>query len=587
MIQKFILFICFFILYCNGLQAQAIPYLERPVTINFSNAPIADVFKSLSRQTGVVFTYSSFNDQEKISIIVNQKPLRIVLNQTLSGSRSIYKIKDKYIIIKPAEPAISQTYVVLSGYVYNATDSSRIDRASIYIESSKRSSLTNEYGYFILSNIDASSAIKLSVAKQNYDDAVLTVNTTKDTLLAIYLHPKSVTKSNIDTIAASTIQKDTLENISINNSSSDQSDFLEQLRSNLNDFNSNFKNITDTLFSNFAVTLVPYVSTNRLLSVNTENRVSLNLLVGYSKGVKIAEVGGLMNIDDGSVKYFQMAGIGNIVSKNVSGMQVAGILNINNERTNGFQIAGIYNETYVMNGFQVAGIVNRSTGHVRGMQISGVVNRTDTASGFQLSGLMNNSDYARGIQIAPFNFARKLKGVQLGVFNFSDTCKGIPIGFLSFVKHGYHKVELSADELHFTTFSFGTGANAFHNIFLGGYNFSEPGIYTYGYGIGSALKLSRKWSFTFDVTAQQIQSADYSEISVNMLNRFYAGVEFTLFSGMRICLGPTYNVLASDINSNHYYQIENILPADLLYDQTHGEINIKTWVGLKASLKLF
>lgn len=583
--QKIILLLIFF---CSKLFSQVIPYLEKPVTINFSNATVADVFKSLSQQTGVVFTYSYFNDQKKISITADKKTLRIVLNQVLVNYNCTYKIKDKYIIIKNAEPVIRQTSVMLSGYIYNAIDSSKIDRASVYIEASKRSTLSNEYGYFILSNIDASLPVKLTIARQNFYDTTLTINFPKDTLLTIYLRLKSKQIKNIiDTIPFAIVKKDSTVLSVANNAIAAEPDFLEQLRSNLNEFNSNFKNITDTLFSNMAFTLVPYISTNRLLSVHTVNRYAFNLLVGYSKGVRVAEIGGLMNIDDGSVKGFQISGLGNIVSENVSGFQVAGIMNFNNERTNGFQIAGIYNETHVMNGFQIAGIVNRSMRYVRGMQISGIVNRTDTASGLQWSGLINNSEYTRGVQIAPFNFSRKMKGVQFGVFNFSDTCKGIPIGFFSFVKRGYHKIELSNDELHFSTISFGTGVNAFHNIFLYGYNFSNPGIYTYGYGIGSSLKLSRKWNFTFNVTSQQLQSADYSEISLNALNRFYMGIEFALFRGVRIGIGPIYNVLTADINSNHYYQLENILPPRLLYDQIRGNIHVKTWMGGKVAIKLF
>lgn len=588
------------------LQAQEIPYPEKNVTVNFSNTPLSDVFKSLSNQTGVVFSYSSFDDQKKISLSAHNKTLRIVLNQVALVSNSSYKLKGKYVIIKtaPITPVLGNSSVVLSGYIYNAQDSSKIDRASVYIETSKRSSLTNEYGYFFLSGIDASSPVKLSIAKQNYYDTAISVVSKKDTLLAIYLHPKLIEKKEIaaDTMRIDTARKDSLVKVAIVDSISAQPDLLEQLRMGFKKFNSNFKNISDTLFSNFALSLAPYISTNRLLSGNTVNNGALNLTVGYSKGVRLFEIGGVMNIDDGNVKYFQVAGAGNIVSENVSGVQIAGVLNLNRKRTDGFQVAGVYNDTYkmngmqvagvfnntyTMNGMQIAGVVNRNEGHAKGMQIAGVINLSDTVSGFQIAGLVNHSDYAKGVQISTINIARKLKGVQLGFINVSDTCKGIPIGFISYVKTGYHKLELSYDELGFGTLYFGSGANEFHNIFLGGYNFSQPHIFTYGYGLGSSLKLSRKWNLKFDVTGQQIQSSEIFEISLNLLSKAYVGLEFAPFKGIRIGVGPSFNVFTADISSAHYAPTQSIFPSDLLYNQTHGTTNVKTWIGAKVALKFF
>lgn len=565
------------------IHAQSIPYLERPVNLAVTDQPIAAVFKSISEQTSVVFSYTLFNDQKKISINCYNKPLRTVLSELLSTSNCLYKVKDKYIIIKCSEDANDPVYSMASGYVYNAVDSSKIDRASIYIEKTKQSSLTNEDGYFIISCPETSPKIVLSIAKADYYDTTITVYNLKESSVVVYLHPRPVKKEIVP--VPEPVKSDSSVAEKKDSVYTEQTDFLKKFRKNFKTFNTNFKNITDTLFSGFSVSLIPYISTNRLLSINTVNKYSLNILAGYSKGVDVIEIGGIVNIDDGNVRYLQMAGIGNIVSGKFSGLQMGGIFNINRKRTNGLQIGGIYNEAHSMNGFQVAGILNLTRDHFSGMQISGLINRADTLSGFQLAGWLNDAECVRGVQMSGFiNYAKDFRGVQLGFLNFADTCTGAPIGFLSFVTKGYHKIELAADELYFGTLSFGTGSDYFHNIFLGGINLMQSDIWTYGYGIGTGYRIAKKWNICLDGTAQQIQSSNM-EISLSLLNRLFLGVEYVPFRKLSIGIGPTYNVMVADVTGDYYQPVADILPATFLYNQTHNDVNVKTWVGAKLSVK--
>jgi len=585
MMRNILFVLCFYTAGFLSLQAQEVPYLDKPVNLDISDRSIAEVFRSISEQTSVVFSYTRFNDQKKISVNCYRKPLRIALNEILSTSGCTYKLKGKYIIIKcpdaPKPPAFSD----LSGYVYNAADSTRIDLASVYVEKTRHSSLTNEEGFFILSCPEVSPKILLSVAKENYYDTTVAIYNPRESSLRIYLHPKPAVKEKTETVIQP-VKPDTVLTEKKDSLNVRPEDFLKKFRAKFKTFNTNFKNITDTLFSGFAVSLVPYVSTNRLLSINTVNKYSFNVLAGYSKGVDVLEIGGVMNIDDGNVRYFQVAGVGNIVSGNFSGLQLGGIVNMNKQRTNGMQVAGIYNQTGKMNGWQIAGILNQAEDHARGMQLSGLVNKADTMDGFQLAGFLNEAEYVRGVQVSGFiNTAKKLHGVQLGFLNFSDTCSGAPIGFFSFVKKGYHKIGLEADELFFGTLSFGSGSDYFHTIFLGGVNMLQRDIFSYGYGIGSAYKISKRWTVSLDVTARQLQSTAHSQIRLNLLNRALLGVEYAPFPKLRIGLGPSYNVMVSDITGDNYSLVAGVLPSRLLYDTISNDIHVKIWMGATFSVR--
>ena len=79
----------YFILWCliisfNCIKAQKAPYLERLVTLNANKQTIAELFKTISAQTSVVFSYSqSFNDMQQLSLVCKNKPLRLVITEIL------------------------------------------------------------------------------------------------------------------------------------------------------------------------------------------------------------------------------------------------------------------------------------------------------------------------------------------------------------------------------------------------------------------------------------------------------------------------------------------------------------------------
>ena len=91
----------------------------------------------------------------------------------------------------------------------------------------------------------------------------------------------------------------------------------------------------------------------------------------------------------------------------------------------------------------------------RGSQIAAMTNfATAKLSGSQIS--------------AFYNHGRNVRGTQIGLFNYADTLGGVPIGLISFVKTGYHKLEISADEIFHANLAFRTGVSKFYNILSAG-----------------------------------------------------------------------------------------------------------------------
>jgi hypothetical protein len=196
---------------------------------------------------------------------------------------------------------------------------------------------------------------------------------------------------------------------------------------------------------NMQASLVPLLSTNGTMSGSVVNRVSLNVLAGYSGGTNGVELGGILNIDRGDVRWLQIGGVGNMVGGKTYGMQAGGVFNINLGSLYGVQLAGTANVILdTLYGVQGSGVINIIHGGIRGLQLAGTANLvTRDMDGGQLAGVSNFTlgsvskaqaagvlNYARsvtGVQAAGvLNFSlRKTEGMQVaGVLNISGSCSG-------------------------------------------------------------------------------------------------------------------------------------------------------------------
>lgn len=621
LIRVSLLLICCSVISVHSFGQQT-PYLEKTVTIRYGTLTYAELFKQLSQQTGVVFSYTTtFDDSRKITVQYNRKPLRIVLNALFNEGGCTYKQKGKYIIVtcKPVEKPqpVANSDVVVNGYVYNAADSSLLPETSVYLRQNRQSSVTNEYGYFSMGFPKSSDVLSVSVAREGFRDTTIVILARQRNTLVVYLEPETQETIILPNDTVSVVYEPVEDSLIVVSDSPEEIpfDFWSRMRA----LKPNLRNIKDTMFTHVSVSLVPPISTNRLLSLNTVNDYSFNILVGSSRGVNLMELGGLVNIDAGNVKYVQLAGLANLVSGNVTGVQAAGIVNtvygntyavqaagiVNLNRGNvravqlagignvvdgdveAVQAAGIFNQNFRhTEGIQIAGIAN-STRSINGTQISGFVNRADSIRGFQIAGFGNYADYVNGFQISGFiNRSGHVQGSQFGVLNFARSTNGVPVGFFSFVRTGYHKIEFATDEHLLSTASFRTGVNAFHNIFIGGVQLSDNDrLWTIGYGLGTSARLSKHWYLDFDITSQQVELAESGNFDFNQLTKAYLGIEWRILNKFSIAAGPTFNWFLSDINGFDYATIQSRLTTPVVYESTTGDFNHRLWVGGKVALR--
>lgn len=575
-------------------QSEDIPPLERIVSISVTNVETRDVLDQISRQANVIFSYSSkaFKSESGITLTVANRPVRLVLNALFNGAVK-YKVRGRYIILSEnREEAINVNQSTaaqrtIEGYIYEPISRKKLSGVTVYDRNSMASTITNEYGYFKITLPPDDTKPDVRVSKFGYVDTVLSYTRNAFNFLAVEL--------SLDSLKQSFSKREPKPN---RDSTTWVSRWLIPKKVKINT-----KNLSDTLFRKVQVSVIPYLSTNQLLTGNVENNVSINIVAGYVQGVRYAEFGGVLNIDRDSVRYVQGAGVANIVGKNMRGAQMAGVLNLVMGDATAAQLAGVGNITYgsfkgvqaagtfnyapSVEGAQLAGTFNYAS-TVKGVQISGTINRARSIVGVQLAAV-NSADTVDGAQVSVLNVARVAKGVQVGLVNFADSLDGVPVGLFSYVRNGYHSFEVSSDELFQANVAYRSGVKRLHGILLAGVQAKDGNnpLWTLGYGFGTSVGLARKLSLDMDLTAQQLMKGG-TFLSRSGLAKGYLGLEQKLSPRLALAAGVTYSYLAFETaEQNNVQYLTSLAPHTLSSSVGANGIALQSWLGWKIALRLY
>lgn len=571
-----------------GVNAQNVPLLEKTLTIEFREESIEKALKKISRETKITFSYTSsdIDIEQNITASYKSKTVREILEQIFKGKVS-FKEKGKYIILAkvPSTPEKTSSTVqpknpfFINGYVLNLVTGEKISGVSIYDTRTFTAAVTNEFGYFNMMLKDPQEENRLAISRKSYTDTLIILKEDTYAFINVSLSPETKPEVPPVIIKYDTITKIVQDTVFsppvVMDLPADSSHAIEPVW--------NTKSMRDTLqYRKAQVSFVPFVGTNGKESARTINDFSFNVLGGYSAGTRIVEVGGLFNIDLLDVSY----------------MQVAGLMNFNEGRMRGFQAAGLFNTNRKgLKGFQAAGIVNVNNGRSYGAQVAGIANiQTKQFKGAQVSGITNISKRRmKGIQIAPIvNYASNLKGMQIGLINVADTLRGVPIGFVSYVRDGYHKLEISADEIFYTNIAFRTGTQKFYNIFTFGIKpESDPNDtdrsteWTFGYGFGTAPEIFDWLYLNFDLTCNQLNKGEFTR-AINLLNKAYLGLEVQPFDRIGIAFGVTLNGYLTKNSYDGYYDIFTDYRPEIIKEHNYNNnTHLTMWWGFKGAIRFF
>ena len=486
------------------LVAQSL--LETPVTITAEKQPVGQVLQLIGSQGNFYFSYASnvVKNDSLVSISVERKPVRAVLDQLFAGNLT-YRESSNYLILLPGHKPVEK-YFIITGQLIDGETRRPLDFASVYTQNLQASALSGDDGTFRLRVKESMLPQRVTLSKLGYQDStfVLTHGTAPEGTYILY--PKSIE----------------LDEVVIGNSGGFGS-FLTRL------FVSSRQRMTSLNLGQFFVSLpyqlslTPGLGTHGRMAPQIINKVSINIVGGYTAGTNGLEMAGGFNISKQDVQYVQMAGLFNVVSGAMKGVQMAGAHNRVEEE---------------VRGVQASGITNIAKNYLRGAQLAGLGNHAPSGfSGAQVAGLYNTAgETAGGVQIAPFNAAKHLKGVQIGVINRAVTSEGLSIGLINLIKYGYSHISVGTGELSPAQVSWKTGNPKLYAVLSAGMGQSEePERILVAWGMGTAWQFSSRTALQLEIMQQsQLARELYDSPSSLRLQtpfNYFITPRFSLFGG--------------------------------------------------------
>ncbi|MBS1605279.1 MAG: hypothetical protein JST42_21625 [Bacteroidetes bacterium] len=523
-----------------GVSAQGQGRLDKKISISIRQKALTQALKEIGRKGGFTFSYNTtiLNGDRLVDAEAEDRPVRQVLEQLL-GDGYEYTESGKYVIILQRTNAPPVRQYMISGYIKDDSTQERLGNVSVYESGQLVSTLTDTNGFFRLRLRDNKySHAELVISKQFYRDTVLFFRPGYDQQVTVPIAREKISDLT-PFVVSNKVEKTWVGKLFLSSKQIVQS-------LNLGDF-----------FANKPVqmSLIPGLGTHGRMSGQVVNKLSCNLIAGYSAGTKGVELAGIANFDKGEVRGVQASGIADLVGGKVSGVQLAGIHNEDLDSLRGVQAGGISNRVWgSMEGVQLSGIANETKGDVYGVQVSGILNK-----------------------------ARNVKGMQIGVVNLADSCSGFMIGIVNIVRNGMHEWSVFSNEMMPINVAYKSGTRKMYTIIQASADISsDERAYGYGIGIGNELGLGRRFAlnteyvFSTFIVGHGRELPGVSRLQTMLRCRMWRN--FSLYAGPSISITSPTKVL----NPDGY---KMILPRAGYH--RFGVGNAVAWVGWTVGINFF
>lgn len=570
--------------------------LDERVSLQLKNCTLEQALSEIEQQSSAGFAYNADITRRagSVSVVAENIKVRDALDRILSDDYK-YETAGKHIILLPNEKKTKSkqkkiTYT-LSGKICDASSGKALRYASIYEADQQFSEITDSEGRFEfqIKSIDSTRALVFS--KTGYRDTALTLRPGETRNIRICLHP-------IPEYHAELPEKP----LGYESGIPEKENILpaKQLLPERVSANASNLEYLDNV-KNFQLSVLPGLSSNLSKYGVTENRVSVNVLAGYSKGVQGFETAGLANFTKQNVNGLQIAGLLNHIGGDLNGWQIAGLLNAGTNNITGTQIAGLANFNKVIcRGAQIS-VFNYNGGSAEGLQIAALANRTGEIRGVQIAGLLNYAEshtegfrvaaignYAKtgtsdGLQIAAvFNRSYHQKGLQFALVNINDTSEGFEAGLFSYVRRGYREHEFSVDQLNAVNYIFRTGNHLFYNILQTAFDTEKTPTLTFGYGIGTRPLQYPKFSVSAEFSYHLMLSNAYETFALYDYSSLGIYGIMPIGETIRLTAGP-------NINFHFVYDPDNPIRAHIEENSYlpfySGEYS-SMYIGFRAGIRL-
>ncbi|PWV55916.1 STN and carboxypeptidase regulatory-like domain-containing protein [Chitinophaga sp. S165] len=623
------------VLFTTSYAGYAQSPLNKTVSVDADRQPLALVLDNISMQGGFHFSYVKefIHDDSLVTIHVTDKPVKQVLDILFQGNFQFREIGNQ-IIIQPGTSSKEKWFVV-SGHVNDAHTGRPINNASVYERVQLISTMTNEQGYFRIRLRERErSATMLTVSKELYRDTIMLLTTGHDQEVNASIKPAPpIQLSIVDVNQNSHVEQTMFGKFFLSSrqrmQSLNLSDFFtkQPYQYSLVPALGTHGKIGSQVINKFSLNLIGGYTAG-LSGVEIAGVFNID-----QKDVKWVQAAGVFNIVGGHMTGVQIAGVHNHTMDTLKGVQAGGVSNVLKHGFTGVQLSGVYNQTGgdsrgaqfsgainhtagTTEGIQAAGAINVSRGTIHGAQMAGAINYSqgiggaqlagavnvniDTTNGAQIAGAINYTKSVKGVQIAGavnvaidtvsgtqisgvVNYTRVLKGVQIGIVNYADSSDGYSIGLFSFVRRGYHQVQIYTNEILDLNIAYKSGNRKLYSLLLAGVSLGDKHAYSFGYGIGHEFKLKSANTISTELTSQALYVGNWN--STNSMARLQIAWNHRLTKNIHLFAGPSFTVYYSDKHdvSDPDYEIK--VPRH--YSPFNLGGGVKAWFGWHIGIGFF
>ena len=589
--------------------------LDIVISVDIKDTPIKKILEVIEKKANVSFTYDPgiIDDKKVISVTIHEKTIREGLVMILGENIRFKEVGRHIVLLKVESKEVIkerkkevQEYIFV-GEVTDALTGKPIEGASVYDMEDRYATITDRFGFYALT-VPATYELRgFYIKKKGYKGKaiILKGDPNEKALNDVALEPEA---EDITLISSTNVEK-------LDPNINDKAISGALVSKETQVHGENLVEIDETRWAQ--ISLVPSVSIGSNLSTNAliNNHFSFNVLGGFSKGVRGCEIGGLFNINKEHMYGAQIGGIANLVGGDIVGVQVGGISNLLQGNATGLQIGGITTimkkdllgaqisgvASVVRGGFtglQLSGVGNFAWRKSRGAQISGVFNLVrDSLVGGQISGVSNFSNGGvnflqiagvsnfagknNGLQIAGIqNFSKENNGLQIGLINSSIKGNGVSIGLFNWVKEGYHKTEVAANEIFPVNLTLKTGTQRLYNVYNFGVRFGSRRAYAFGLGFGTYFNLTdnEKLKLSIDLTDQVVFENDFQSFEFAQLIKLSTTFDWQIAKWVSMFAGPSFNInlVQFQDNDGQYSTDISFLP---IADNSYSWGRSLMWVG--------
>jgi hypothetical protein len=583
----------------EGSYAQSI--LNKTVSVNVTRQPLSSVLDNIARQGDFHFSYIKdfIRDDSLVTVKAANKTVRQILDNMFQGSCQYKEIGNQLIL----QRAIKEKWYFVSGYITDAVTGRPVSNASIYERMQLISTMTNDMGYFRIKLKEREQLTAITVSKDLYKDTAMIISSGYDQEMKASIKPASAIQLTVVDVNQFThVEQTWLGHFFLSSRQRVQS-------LNLSEFFTK---------QPYQYSVIPSIGTHGKMGSQVINKVSLNMIGGYTAGLNGIEMAGIFNIDQKDVKYVQAAGIFNVVGGKMTGVQVAGLHNHVLDSLRGVQASGISNVLKSsFSGVQAAGILNHAKGKGKGVQAAGIGNiEEDSILGWQAAGIFDYAKDVKGVQTAGignivtgsvqgvqmagignivrdtvqgvqaagiFNYAKRLEGVQIGLVNIADTSDGYSIGLFNFVKKGYRQISIYNDEVLDVNVAFKSGNHKLYTILTGGMSLNNnEKAYGFGVGLGHTFVLNKRMTIQAEYVSEVVYlgSWKYTE----SLTRFQPVLNVRL-GHITLFAGPAFTMSFREEGAIPVKGYKSVLPGR--YNGNKMGNNGSGWFGWHVGVGLF